>query len=95
MTKYHDIIFTVIKVYNNSLDVEAEDGSIHHPKKSYCKKINNVVVHEVEKPIKNINQKMINTNKINKQEKLNKKLDNNIENIRDYKRERKANPKYF
>ena len=38
---------------------------------------------------------MINTSKINKQENLNKKLDNNIENIRDYKRERKANPKYF
>ena len=91
MTKYHDMIFTVIKVYNNSLDVVAEDGREFHPKKSYCKIINNVVVHEVEKPVKNINEKLINIGKINKQEKLNKKLDNNVENIREYKRERKPN----
>ena len=57
--------------------------------------INNVVVHVVDKPIKNINQKLINIGKKKKQEALNKKLDNNIENIREYKRERKANPKYF
>jgi len=26
MTKYHDMIFTVIKIHNNSLDVEDEEG---------------------------------------------------------------------
>ena len=45
--------------------------------------------------MKNISQKMINTGKKNKQEKVNKELDNIIENIRDCERERKSNPKYF
>ena len=35
--------------------------------KKYFVKINNVVAHQVEEPIKNINQKIINIGKRNKQ----------------------------
>ena len=95
LSKYHDIIFTVVKVYNNTLDVIDPEGKQYHPKKIFCKKINNVVAHQVEEPIKNINQKIINIGKRNKQTTLVKKEDLKEENVLEGKRERKANSLYF
>ena len=95
MTKYHDIVFEVIKINNNTLDVKDPDGNIYHPKKIFCKKINNVVVHEVNEPVKNINKKLIHIGKENKQTSILKKEDMKEDNILDEKRERKANSLYF
>ena len=36
MNKYHDIIFKVVKVKNNSLDLEDDDGNEYTTKKEYC-----------------------------------------------------------
>ena len=81
LNKYHDIIFTVTKVRNNGLTVTAPDGKEYYPKKEYCRKINNVVVHEVEAPVKNINEKIIKVGKKNKQSTILKKEEQLEENI--------------
>ena len=40
MNKYHDIIFKVVKVKNNSLDLEDSKGNEYTTKKEYCFVIN-------------------------------------------------------
>ncbi len=67
LNKYHDVIFIVTKVRNNGLSVINPEGKEYYTKKEYCLKINNVVVHELEAPIKNINEKLINVGKKSKQ----------------------------
>ena len=39
LSKYHDIIFKVVKVYNNSLDFIDPQGIQYHPKKYFVKKL--------------------------------------------------------
>ena len=50
MNKYHDIIFKVVKVKNNSLDLEDKKGNEYTTKKEYCFVINpdKVLYPEVE-----------------------------------------------
>ena len=91
LNKYHDVIFTVTKVRNNGLTVINPEGKEYYPKKEYCLKINNVIVHEVEEPIKNINEKIINVGKKNKQTTILKKEEQLEENTLTEKRIKKPN----
>ena len=98
LTKYDDVIYTVIKVLVNSLVVKDGDGNEFKPKKDVCKIISkNTVVNEIKKEelVKKINEKTINIGKRNKQTAILKKEDLMDANILEGKRERKKNSLYF
>ena len=40
MNKYHDIIFKVVKVKNNSLEIVDDEGNEYTTKKKYCFVVN-------------------------------------------------------
>ena len=86
--KYSDVIYKIIKINNNSVDLESSDNIIRNVKKSTIKKVDDV---QNYKP--NINKKQV--EKENKIERITKKIDVLPENIINEKRERKPNSKYI
>ena len=74
LSRFNNTVYNVIKVYNNSLDViDPKTGEELKPKKVQCKKVNNVVVHDVIKNAESINDKMIKAGKKTKQNDILKK----------------------
>ena len=74
LSRFNDTVYNVVKVYNNSLDViDPKTGEELKPKKVQCKKVNNVVVHDVIKNTESINDKMIKAGKKTKQKAILKK----------------------
>jgi len=86
--KYSDTIYTIIKIHNNSVDLESSDNIIRNVKKYYIKKID-----EMQNFKPNINKTQVEKNY--KVERLNKKIDVIPENIINEKRIRKPNSKYI
>ena len=74
LTKYDDVIYTVVKVLANSLVVKDENGNEFKPKKDVCKIISkNTVENEVIKHNETINDKIIKAGKKTKQKAILKK----------------------
>ena len=74
LTKYDDVIYTVIKVLKNSLVVKDGDGNEFKPKKDVCKIIpKNTIGNENIKHTETINEKIIKAGKKTKQNAILKK----------------------
>ena len=84
LTKYANIIYTVIKVNNNSLTVEDDENNILQTKKINCKIVENIIVNT-----ENINDKIKKITTENKQIKFLKNEGIKDENLKEGKRERK------
>ena len=80
--KYSDVIYKIIKINKNSVDLESNDDIIRNVKKSNIKKVD-----EVQNYKPNINKKLV--EKEHKVERINKKMDILPENIIIEKRVRK------
>jgi len=80
--KYSDVIYKIIKINKNSVDLESNDDIIRNVKKSNIKKFD-----EVQNYKPNINKKLV--EKEHKVERINKKMDILPENIIIEKRVRK------
>jgi len=85
--KYSDVIYKIIKINKNSVDLESNDDIIRNVKKSNIKKVD-----EVQNYKPNINKKLV--EKEHKVERINKKMDVLPENIITEKRVRKPITRY-
>ena len=86
--KYSDTVYKIIKINNNSVDLETNDKIIRNVKKSNIKKVD-----EIQNFKPNVEKR--NAEKEHKVERITKKIDALPENIINEKRVRKPNTKYL